>query len=91
MALIVRAVTLADGVAKKIATTGFGDPVVLQNLSSVALYIGGDNTVAAANGFKLNTALLVNSEINLLNYAGEIWGFVAGAAGDVRVIECISG
>jgi len=91
MALIVRAVTLVATTAKKLATTGFGDPVILQNLSTVPVYIGGDATVTSTNGFKLNTALTVNSEINLLNYSGEVWGYADGGAGDVRVIECISG
>ena len=91
MALVMRKVTLVANTAKLITTTGFGDPVILQNLSGVLVYLGGDDTVTNNNGFQLTISPAVNSEINLLNYSGEIWGYAIGGAGDIRVLECISG
>ena len=88
--MITRAVVIAAATAKKIATTGFGDPVFVENEGADVLYIGGDNTVTNANGFPIQVAPSVLSRIDLKDYAGDIWGYsVAGC--NVRIIENILG
>jgi hypothetical protein len=88
--MITRVVTLAAATAKLIATTGFGDPVFLENEGADVLYIGGDATVTNLTGFAIQVAPSVLSRIDLKDYAGAIWGY-STAGCSVRLIENISG
>ena len=89
--MIVRKVSITVATAELIAVTGFGDPVVLQNLGPGSLYIGSDDTVLNTTGFLVTVEPAVNSQVNLLNHSGEIWGYASGGGCDVRVIENVSG
>jgi len=84
--MITRAVVIPAATATIISTTGFGDPVFVENEGANVLYIGGDNTVTNATGFPIQVAPSVLSRIDLKDYAGKIWGYsVAGT--NVRIIE----
>jgi hypothetical protein len=88
--MITRVVAVAAATPKMIATTGFGDPVFIENEGADVLYIGGTNAVTNLTGFAIQVAPNVLSRIDLKDYAGEIWGY-STAGCSVRLIENISG
>jgi hypothetical protein len=88
--MITRAVAVPAATATLLATTGFGDPVFVENEGANVLYIGGTNAVTNVDGFPIQVAPSVLSRIDLKDYAGQIWGYSVGGC-NVRLIENISG
>jgi len=76
-------VTITASSAALIATSGYGDPIILQNLGTGTLWVGGDNTVDNTNGLKV----AVNDQLDLSKWSGEAWGYAETNNCDVRVIE----
>jgi hypothetical protein len=74
-----------------LATTGFGDPLIIRNLGAGTLYIGHDATATNLTGYPLTAFPLVNCEADLLNYGGQVFGYADGGNCDVAVVEEISG
>ena len=81
MALENSQVALVQNVPAKIATTGFGDPVLLVNNGTGVIYIGKDNTVSTANGFRVDVAPNATSRLELTDFEGEVWAMTADVAG----------
>ena len=90
--MIVRNLTITSAAtAVLIAKTGFGDPIIIENLGTGVLYIGTDDTVTDADGFRITASPAANSVVNLLNNSGDVYGYAKTANCDVRIIENVSG
>jgi hypothetical protein len=81
--MIARQLTITASSAELIATTGFGDPVEVQNLGTGTLWLGGDNTVDETNGFKVASG----ESKNLRYWSKVIWGYAETNNCDIRILE----
>ena len=81
--MINRAVAITAATTELIATTGFGDPVRIQNLGTGVLWVGGDDTVDNTDGFKVP----VDGELDCRFWGGEVYGYAETNNCDVRVLE----
>ena len=88
--MITRAVVIPAATATLIATTGFGDPIFVENQGADVLYLGGDLTVTNLTGFPVQVAPSILSRIDLRDYAGKVYGY-STAGCNVRFIENITG
>ena len=87
--MIVRQISILAGTAGLITTTGYGDPLIIENMvGGGTLYIGQDDTVTNADGFLVSSAL---PPLNLNEYEGQVWGYALGGVCDIRLIENILG
>ena len=74
-----------------IATTGFGDPLIIRNIGPGVLYVGADNTVTNLTGFPVSVYPAVNCEVNLMNFGGTVFGYADGGNCSVAVIQQVAG
>ena len=66
-----------------IATSGFGDPVSLQNLGTGTLWVGGGN----ANDHTSGTKVASGDSVDLRFWSGQIYGYAETNNCDVRILE----
>jgi len=81
--MIASQVTITASSAALIATSGYGDPIILQNLGTGTLWVGGADTVDNTNGLKVATGDI----LNLSSWSGKVYGYAETNDCDVRVIE----
>jgi hypothetical protein len=88
--MIIRNITIPAATATFIATTGFGDPILIENEGADVLYIGGTTAVTNLTGFGIPAVPSVLSRLDLRDYEGKIYGY-STAGCSVRIIEEVSG
>ena len=92
MALVTVAATATQIVAKNLSRIA----LFIKNNDTVTVFIGTDNTVTTANGYPLTATnqwvfdFHGNADSHALGiYRGELWGVVAAATADVRVLDLV--
>jgi hypothetical protein len=88
--MVIRNITIPAATATFITTTGFGDPILIENEGADVLYIGSASTVTNLTGFGIPAVPSVLSRLDLRDYEGKIYGY-STAGCSVRIIEEVSG
>ena len=86
-----RVTLTAAATAVVLATTGFGDPLMIRNIGPGTLYVGKDNTVTNLTGFPVNVYPAVACELDLMNYEGKVYGYASGGNCSVAIIQEVAG